>query len=161
MKDYVYLKVEGSKGAVKGESQDTRHEGEIDLLSWSWGMRSPRDLATRGACGRVAYGDLVVEKQIDAASTGLMTLLATNDEIRKAVVSVRRSATDTGDYLVITLGKAVLTSIELAQQPGSEARMVERISLAYETIEISYHGQNTKGDKKGSSTFVGTAGSVK
>src|SRR5205814_5930702 len=88
MQDYVYLKVEGSKGAVKGESQDTRHEGEIDLLSWSWGMRSPRDLATRGASGRVAYGDLVVEKQIDAASTGLMTLLATNDEIRKAVVSV-------------------------------------------------------------------------
>ena len=30
----VFLKL----GDVKGESKDSKHEGEIDVLSWSWGV---------------------------------------------------------------------------------------------------------------------------
>ena len=30
----VFLKL----GDVKGESKDSKHEGEIDVLSWSWGI---------------------------------------------------------------------------------------------------------------------------
>jgi type VI secretion system secreted protein Hcp len=32
----VFLKVDG----INGESTDSRHRGEIDVLSWSWRMTS-------------------------------------------------------------------------------------------------------------------------
>ena len=40
----MFLKIDGTKqGPIKGESVDTRHAGEIDVVSWSWGMSSPSD----------------------------------------------------------------------------------------------------------------------
>ena len=36
----MFLMVKGAKhGLIKGESQDDKHKGEIDVLSWSWGMQ--------------------------------------------------------------------------------------------------------------------------
>ncbi|MCX7249924.1 MAG: type VI secretion system tube protein Hcp, partial [Burkholderiales bacterium] len=40
----IFLRIEGSRqGLLRGESQDASHPGEIDVMSWSWGMDSPGD----------------------------------------------------------------------------------------------------------------------
>jgi type VI protein secretion system component Hcp len=36
----MFLSVKGAKsGPIKGESQDTAHPDEIEVLGWSWGMQ--------------------------------------------------------------------------------------------------------------------------
>jgi len=158
-RDLVHLKVEGSRGAVKGESAASGHVGEIDIHSLSWAMQSPRDAVTRQGVGRVNYGDLIVRKHIDASSTALMSMLATNEPVRKAVLSVRRQGVDKEDYLTITLAKAHVTGYELEQSDSAEGRLVERITFAYESVEVSYTGQDLTGARKGATHFMGlTAG---
>ena len=38
----MFLKLHG----VTGEASDTEHKGEIDVVSWSWGMQANSSLAT-------------------------------------------------------------------------------------------------------------------
>ncbi|MBL0419614.1 type VI secretion system tube protein Hcp [Ramlibacter sp. AW1] len=156
-RDIVHLKVEGTRGAVKGESVAAGHVGEIDVHSFGWKMRSPRDVVTKAAAARVDYGDLVIEKHIDAASTALMSMLATNELVRKAVLSVRRQGVDAEDYLTLTLTKAHVTGYQLQQSDSGEDRMVEQITLAYESVEVSYAGQEVGGARKGATHFHGIA----
>ena len=41
----MFLMVKGAKhGVIKGESQDDQHKGEIEVLSWSWGMQAKASL---------------------------------------------------------------------------------------------------------------------
>lgn len=158
-KDYIHLKVEGTRGGVvKGESQDAKHADEIELLAFSWEMRSPREAITKQAVGRLNYGNLVVHKRIDSASTALMSMMATNEEIKKAVLTVRRAGIEAADYLAITLSKAFVVAYVLDAGDSSEARLGERVEFAYESIEVAYSGQSAAGVKRGSSSFIGSAG---
>jgi len=37
----MFLLIKGAKaGLIKGESQDDVHAGEIDVVSWSWGLEA-------------------------------------------------------------------------------------------------------------------------
>ena len=40
-----FLKVDG----IEGESQDSKHKGEIEVVSWSWGETNAGDAAERSA----------------------------------------------------------------------------------------------------------------
>ena len=66
----MFLKIEG----VEGESTDKSHKGEIDILSWSWGMDSPGD-AFGLPTGRTNVELLRLTKRVDSASTALMSAL--------------------------------------------------------------------------------------
>jgi type VI secretion system secreted protein Hcp len=44
--DY-FLKIDG----IPGDSQDSKHKGEIDVESWSWGETNVGDAAHRGGMG--------------------------------------------------------------------------------------------------------------
>ena len=85
----IFLRIEGSRqGLLRGESQDKSHPGEIDVISWSWGMDSPGD-AFGLPTGRTNVELLRVAKRVDSASTALMSALRANEPIRKAVLTVR------------------------------------------------------------------------
>jgi len=69
----MFLMVKGAQhGVIKGESQDDQHKGEIDVLSWSWGMQAKASLGGGTATGKATVNDLRIVKRVDSASTGLM-----------------------------------------------------------------------------------------
>ena len=53
--DY-FLKIDG----IDGESSDHKHKSEIEVLSWSWGMQTRRDVVSGAATGRAAMQDLKI-----------------------------------------------------------------------------------------------------
>jgi hypothetical protein len=66
----MFLMVKGAKGGlIKGEALDAAHKGEIDVLSWSWGMHSRPALGGGGATGKAAVHELKIVKRVDSAST--------------------------------------------------------------------------------------------
>jgi len=66
MADY-FLRVDG----IPGESNDAKHKGEIEVLSWSWGEVNeapPRGPGGGAGAGKVDMSDLTVTAQFSKAS---------------------------------------------------------------------------------------------
>ena len=49
-----------------------QHKGEIEVLSWSWGMQAKPSIGGGTAIGKATINDLRIVKRVDSASTALM-----------------------------------------------------------------------------------------
>jgi type VI secretion system secreted protein Hcp len=103
----MFLKVDG----IKGESKDSKHKDEIDVLSWSWGMTSSPAVVGRGGAGKVSFRDLSIGKQIDAATPKLMLSCASGQHIKSALLTARKSGETGVEYLKIKLDVVRVTSV--------------------------------------------------
>ena len=98
---------------------------------------------------------LSITKTCDLATTAIMSMANTNDEISSAVLSVRKSGGPAIDYLTVTLKKAYITAYEIAWHDMPLPQMVERFEMRFQTIEVNYSPQSSEGQKAGSTSFVG------
>ena len=142
----MFLKMTGQKqGLVKGESRDSDHKEEIDVVSWGWAARS----AGYGATGHRAYDAVEVVKRADAASTKLLNALASN-EVMTAKLAVRKAGKTPLEYFVIELDKVRVSSVRLE---SAAAELVERVELSFEKITVTYKAQQADGTGGGAMTF--------
>jgi len=150
-KSDMFLSVVGKKsGAIKGESEDDKHKGEIDVLSWSWGISGRHEMSGLGAAGKARVKELKVVKQVDVASPALMNVAMNNEEIKKAVLAVRKAGTTQQEYCKFTIENGRITGIDV-QTTGHE--MLETVSFAYQKIEVECKAQGKDGQTLGSATF--------
>jgi type VI secretion system secreted protein Hcp len=152
----MFLMVKGAKhGLIKGESQDDQHKGEIDIVSWSWGMQAKMSVGGGTATGKAVINDLRIVKRVDSASTALMLALRTNEPIQKAVLTLRKAGKSQLEYLKITIeqGRVISLTVE-GGDPGGNADVVERVSFSFNKIEVEYVPQNKDGLPQGSMTFA-------
>jgi type VI secretion system secreted protein Hcp len=152
----MFLMVKGAKhGVIKGESQDGSHKGEIDILSWSWGMQAKPNLGGGTAIGKTTVNDLRIVKRIDSASTALMLALRTNEPIQKAVLTLRKAGKGQLEYLKITIeqGRVTALTVDAGDVSGSPD-VLERVSFSFNKIEIEYVPQGKDGQPQGGMTFA-------
>ena len=152
----MFLMVKGAKhGVIKGESQDDKHKGEIEVLSWSWGMQGRPSLGGGAASGKATINDLKVVKNIDCASTALMAALRTNEPIQKAVLTLRKAGKTQLEYLKVTIEQGRVTSliIDAGDKSGSPD-VVEKVSFSFNKIEVEYVPQGKDGQPQGGMTFM-------
>ncbi len=151
----MFLMVKGAKhGVIKGESHDSDHKGEIDVLSWSWGMQGRPSLGGGGASGKATINDLKITKRLDSASTALMLALRTNEPIQKAVLTLRKAGKGQLEYFKITIEQGRVTS--LAIEAGSAAgspEVVEKVSFSFNKLDVEYVPQGKDGQVQGSMMF--------
>ncbi len=158
----MFLKVEGARsGAIKGESRDETHREEIDILSWSWGMRAQTAMGGAGRASRASLSELRITKRVDSASTALMAAMRNNDLLNKVVLSVRKAGGTALEYFKITLENARVTLIEVQSgasddQPG----LMENLSIAYEKINVEYTPQGRDGQARGGMSFFAETGTA-
>ncbi|MEY2838110.1 MAG: type secretion system secreted protein Hcp [Pseudomonadota bacterium] len=153
----IFIKIDSQRGgAIAGESNDAKHPGEIDVVGWSWGMQQSSAMGAMGAAtGRRTLDAMTILKQVDSASTALMSCLSINDTIKKAVLTVRKASGATPvDYLKVTLEKGRISSIKLETDPDDAQKVLERIVISYQKIEIEYAAQSEKGASQARSTFT-------
>ena len=152
----LFLMVKGAKhGLIKGESQDDQHKGEIDVLSWSWGMQAKVHLGGGTATGKATINDLKIVKRVDSASTALMLALRTNEPIQKAVLTVRKAGKGHIEYLKVTIeqGRVVSLTIDTVETTGAPD-ILERVSFSFNKIEVEYVPQGKDGLPQGGMTFA-------
>ncbi len=150
----MFLKVEGSRsGVVKGEANDSTHTNEIDILDWSWGMRSSNAMGGAGAAGKTAMDALNITKCVDSASTALMSVMRNNELIKKAVLTVRKAGNKPIEYFIVTIENARITSYDVCNDSGTVPRLLEKLSLSFQKISIDYYPQDATGARKGGSNF--------
>lgn len=151
----MFLRLEGKKtGVVKGESNAPDHLEEIEIFDWSWGMTGPQGLGGAGATARVALSEIRLSKWTDRATTALMSVMRSNEQIKSAVLSVRKAGVSPPiDYLVISIANARITSHTIGTATPGKPELVETLSIAFEEIEVKYAVQRSSGGKSAEQTF--------
>ena len=148
----VFLSVQSKRaGKLKGESSAVDHKDEIVVQGWSWGVASASALGSAQATGRRSYKNLVVTKRIDAASTALMSVLATNDEVKEARLSMRKAGEGQRDFFIITLSQARVTALDI--ECGENGDAVERVCFSFNKVSVEHERQQATGQRGGSTSF--------
>jgi type VI secretion system secreted protein Hcp len=151
----MFFKVKGAKhGQITGEAQDDKHKGEIEVLSWSWGMQGKSALGGGTATGKATMRELRIVKKVDKASTALMSALRTNEVIKEGVLILRKTGTSKLEYLKITIqdGRVMALDVEAGDENGSPT-LVERVSFSFNKIAVEYTPQGGDGMPQGATTF--------
>jgi type VI secretion system secreted protein Hcp len=152
----MFLMVKGAKhGLIKGESQDDQHKGEIEVVSWSWGMQGKAAIGGGAATGKATINDLRIVKKVDSASTALMLALRTNEPIQKAVLTLRKAGKSQLEYLKVTIEQGRVMSLTIdGGDPSGKPDVVEKVSFSFNKIEVEYTPQGKDGLPQGGLTFA-------
>jgi type VI secretion system secreted protein Hcp len=152
----IFLSVKGAKsGVIKGESQDSVHAKEIDVISWSWGMQARPALGGGVASGKAIVNELKIVKRVDSASTPLMSALRSNEMITKAVLTQRKAGKTALEFLKVTIeqGRVTGLTIEAGDKEGSPD-LFEHLSFTFNKITVEYTPQGKDGLAQGSMMYT-------
>jgi type VI secretion system secreted protein Hcp len=146
----MFLKIQG----VTGEARDADHKGEIEVVSWSWGMQAPSSV-TGQASARASMTEVVVVKHVDQATPTLMTFLRNHKVCPSAQLIVRKAGTTPLEYFRIEMENVRVTSVTTESE---NADLVERVRLGFTKIKVVYTPQSATGAVGGGQvTFEGDA----
>jgi type VI secretion system secreted protein Hcp len=151
----IFLSVKGARsGVIKGESSDSAHAKEIDVVSWSWGMQASPALGGGVAGGKAIVHELKILKRVDSASTPLMSALRTNEMITKAVLTQRKAGKSQLEFLKITIeqGRVTGLTIEAGDKSGSPD-VFEHLTFSFNKITVEYVPQGQDGQAMGSMMY--------
>ena len=127
----MFLKIQG----IPGESSDSKHKDEIDILSFQWGVSQVG--AEFGGAGKVSVQDFSFTHVLDKASPKLFLACVTGEHIKEAMLTVRKAVADRDqlEYLKYGLSDILVTKVE---QAGSSDPPMESVSLNFIKFEIMY-----------------------
>ena len=141
MASNVFAKI----GDIKGESQDSKHRDEIDVLSWSWGVTQTGSIAHGGGgAGKASFQDLHFTHHIDKASPVLLKACATGEHIKEATITVRKAGKGKLDYLIVKMTDVTVTSVALGGE-GDGATTAESVALQSAKVDLEYKPQKADG----------------
>lgn len=145
MNSDCFLKLKG----ITGESADTEHKDEIQVVAWDWGVT-----ASEGLPGTASRGDtrkLVVTHKVDAASPALMIYCVRGTIIPSAVLTMRKvTGARPLPYFVAKMEKVRVSDVSTGLAMDGDTHEV--FSLAFEKVEVTYTPQLSSGSGAGAVT---------
>ena len=138
----VLLKVNG----INGESVISGHEGEIDILSWTWQISNPNDALSTygGGAYPPVINPLILTKYTDKASPQFAIILLNNSSIDEAVLTVRKAGKEALDYLKIKMWEVRVIDLTSGVS-GGEDRVAETVALDFSRVCYEYTPQKDDG----------------
>jgi type VI secretion system secreted protein Hcp len=142
----MFLKIDG----IKGESRDSRHKDEIEILSYSWGLSQSGTMAFGGGggAGKVQFQDFHFTNVVSKASPSLFLKCATGEHIKEATLTVRKAGGEQQDFLIIKLNDALVSSYQSDGSSGDNLP-TDSVSINYAKIEYTYKEQKEDGSLGG------------
>jgi type VI secretion system secreted protein Hcp len=143
------------KGEIKGESQDSKHKGTIDVLAWSWGMSQSGTFhgGGGGGSGKANFQDLSITKYVDSASAVLMLYCANGDHFESADLVVRKAGKSPLEYIKIHMEPVIITSVSTGGS-GGEDKLTENVTLNFGKVKLEYVEQKADGSGHPAKTFL-------
>lgn len=142
----MFIKLAG----ITGESMDDKHKGEMDIMSWSWGMSNSGSAHIGGGAGsgKVSVQDLSFTKQVDKATTVLTHHCASGTHIKEGILVARKAGGKKPvEYLKIKLEDILITSYQTGMQ--GDTTPIESISLNFAKYTVYYQPQKEDGSADG------------
>jgi type VI secretion system secreted protein Hcp len=133
-------------GNIKGESLDSKHKGEVELLSWSWGVAQSGTMAHGGGGGegKASFHDFNFTHHIDKASPVLLKACATGEHIKEATITVRKAGKGQQEFLIIKMNDVIITSVDLSGT-GDAPASAAHVALQFAKVDLEYKPQKADG----------------
>ena len=122
----MFLKI----GDIEGESQNSKHMDEIDVLAWSWQLSKASEL------NQASIRPIKITKKIDTATDDLLVGAINGTVFQAAELNVERDGTQ-APYIKIELKDVIVTSINTGATK-SETELTETITLDFNYVCYTY-----------------------
>jgi len=141
-----FIKFEGGSD-VRGESSDSAHPDEIELLSYSWGVNQASSISAAGGLGasRVSVQDFSFVKRLDRATPALLLACCSGTHFRSVVFSLCRSGADRTTFAQFKFEDVLVSSVATGGTPGGGEYVTESVSLAFAKFTVGYRAQTAQG----------------
>jgi type VI secretion system secreted protein Hcp len=140
--DDYFLKLDG----ITGESSDSKHKGEIDVLSFSFGETQTGALAAGGGggAGKVQMSDFSFTARTTKASPQLFLHCAQGKHIKQAVLTIRKAGQAQQEYIKLKLTDVLISSYTIGGVEGDD-RPVDTFALNFVKLSFDYFAQKSDG----------------
>jgi type VI secretion system secreted protein Hcp len=138
----MFLKIDD----IEGESVDDVHAGEIDVISWGWGMSQSGTTHSGpgGGSGKVSVQDFSFIHYVDKASANLMKMCCNGKHFEEAKLVVRKAGEMPLEYMIITMKSGLISSVSTGGS-GGEDRITESVTLNFSEFQTEYVPQMADG----------------
>jgi len=144
--DY-FLKIAG----IEGESNASKHKGEIELDSWSFGgtQTGTEHFAGGGGMGKFSAQDFHFTMKLSKASPKLFQACAVGEHVKDATLVARKAGEEQQEYYRITFSDCLVSSYQQGGAVRSDLIPTDHASLSFGKIEIEYTEQKPDGSLGG------------
>jgi type VI secretion system secreted protein Hcp len=149
----AFLKIDG----VDGETTDAKHKGEIEILSYHWGV-SQAISGTVSSSGtfsgqRCDMTAVAIVKSLDKASPKLAQACASGEHFKSATITLSRAGGDKQPYMKYKLSDVLIENVSVGGASQGEGGVPsEEVGLRYGKIELEYTVVGTDGKAAGNVT---------
>src|SRR5918997_6570918 len=126
--DY-FLKLDG----IDGESADSKHKGQIDLQSFSWGatQTGTHGSGGGGGAGKVQMQDFHFVMKHGKASPKLMLACAEGEHLKKAVLVCRKAGKEQQEFLKVTMSDVLVSSYQTSGSAHGDEVPTDQCSVNF------------------------------
>jgi type VI secretion system secreted protein Hcp len=144
----THIKFDG----VEGEATHQDHKGEVEVLSWSWGVSNASNVAGGGSGkGKANPGDFNIVHMYDKASPVLAKKCAQGAHFKEVVLTARKAGEGQKDFLKVTMKEVFITAVQPSGSQGGD--IAESVSMSYGSVDFAYKPQDEKGGLGGEVKF--------
>lgn len=133
----AYIKIDG----IDGASSASKHKGEIEVLSFSWGIKnSATSGGGGGGSGKAEVSDFSFTKEVARDSPELFVSVCTGEHHKQAVLTVEGLSTNakgaSQSFYKVTFEDVLISGVSLAGQ--NESVPLEQVSLNFAKVKIEF-----------------------
>jgi type VI secretion system secreted protein Hcp len=137
-------------GSIAGESSDSKHKDEIEVLSFSWGVSNTAQFGPGTGAGKATFRDLSIVHKIDKATPLLLKACATGQHLPQATITQRKAGGAQQEYLTIKLNDVVITNVAL---DSTLSEGMESVSMTFAKVNFEYKAFKADGSLGGGISF--------
>lgn len=133
----VFLKIDG----LEGESHDTRHRNEIDVLDFEFAARQsqPSSSGTGPAKTKVTFEDIGIAAGVDKSAPKLFLACANGERFKTAALSFRLAGgKDQPEFFKCVLSDVLVSYFHIDDGGAPASVPLVYFSLSYGKVEIEY-----------------------
>ena len=140
---------------IKGESPDSKHKDEIEVLSYSWGVANsvPPAGGGGGGAGKTTFHDFSFVHHIDKASPSLMRACASGTHLKEAIITSRKAGKPPLEYMVVKFYDVLISSVSPSSTAGQPDTGSEMVTMSFAKVDLGYKVQKPDGTLGGSVDF--------
>jgi type VI secretion system secreted protein Hcp len=138
--DY-FLKLDG----IDGESSDSNHKNEIQIMSFSWGASQVTSVAGTGGsgAGKADLSDFSIMTYFDKATPKFFKSIGAGTHVKSGTMTANKAGGAGKPFLKIDFKELFVTSLQVS---GSSEIPSVSVSFSYNEIKIDYSVQNDQGN---------------
>jgi type VI secretion system secreted protein Hcp len=139
----MFLKLDG----ISGESKDSKHKDEIEILSFSWGVSNSGTSHVGGGAGsgKASFQDLSLVAMTQKSSIALLESVSSGKHISSGTLTLRKAGSQPLEFLKIKLTDILVSSFSLGGATGGESTPTDAFTLNFSKVDVDYTEQKADG----------------